>query len=215
MQIEKKPEKPVEKQTRHGLLTCLLTLLILLTLLYLGLRGLGAFLIIGDRPKKSDAVLPLGGGGDWRVIEAVQLIKDRTATTLILTEPGEIEPGAGMGSEHFRQVAVENGLSPYAIMVTDGIQGSTHDEAVAVLRLMDQHQLRSVIVVTDPFHTQRARMIFHEVFDGSGKVVRVHPVPRHWYRSGTWFLSEAGWQHTLLEYVKMAGFVLGFYKSLE
>jgi uncharacterized SAM-binding protein YcdF (DUF218 family) len=100
-------------------------------------------------------------------------------------------------------------------MITEGIQGSTHDEAEAVLRLMEQHQLQSVIVVTDPFHTQRARMIFREVFDGSGKTVRVHPVPNHWYRSATWFFSEEGWQHTLLEYAKMAGFMLGFYKSLE
>jgi uncharacterized SAM-binding protein YcdF (DUF218 family) len=72
-----------------------------------------------------------------------------------------------------------------------------------------------VIVVTDPFHTQRTRMIFREVFDGSGRSVRVHPVPGHWYRSGTWFLSVAGWGNTLREYAKMTGYMLGLTPSLD
>ena len=200
---------------RYGGRTCLFTFLVLLAFLYLGLRGLGAFLITGDRLRNADAVVPLGGGGDWRVLEAVRLIEERGAGTLILTEPGEIIPGTGMGSEHFRQVAVENGISPYAIIVTEDVQRSTHDEAEAVLRLMEQHKFESVVVITDPFHTQRARMIFRQVFDGSGKTVRVHPVQSHWYRSGTWFLSLEGWQHTLLEYAKIAGFKLGFYETLD
>jgi uncharacterized SAM-binding protein YcdF (DUF218 family) len=188
---------------RLGGRTCLLAVLVALALLYLGLRGVGAFLITGDRLKKADIVVPLGGGGEWRVVEAVKLINERLATNLVLTEPGETTPGEGPGSRHFRMVAIENGLSPYAIQVTDGIQASTRDEAEAVLRLMRQHQYQSVIVVTDPFHTQRARLIFRDAFRGSGLTVRVHPVSNHWYRSDTWFLSADGWANTLREYVKL------------
>lgn len=192
---------------------CCLVLAVGLLLLYLLLRGLGAFLITGDALKKSDAVVPLGGGGEWRPVEAARLVKERYGQWLILTEPGEINPGGGLGSQYFRQVVVENGLSPYVIIITDGVQASTHDEAVAVLRLMEKHQFQSVIVVTDPYHTQRARMIFRQVFDGSGRTVCVHPVPNHWYRSGSWFLTPAGWEATTREYVKMAGFLLGIYKT--
>jgi uncharacterized SAM-binding protein YcdF (DUF218 family) len=195
--------------------TCLLTLLVILALLYLFLRGLGAFLITGDRLKTADAVVALGGGGEWRVVEAVRLVQERYGQWLILTEPGEINPGDGPGSRYFRETAIENGLSPFAILVTEEIQRSTHDEAVAVLELMERHQLQSVIVVTDPFHTQRARMIFRQVFDGSGRTVRVHPVPRHWYKSGTWFLTAGGWGNTLREYIKMTGFFLGIYRTLD
>lgn len=80
---------------------------------------------------------------------------------------------------------------------------------------MEKHQYQSVIVVTEPYHTQRARMIFRDVFRGSGKVVCVHPVLSHWYRSGTWFLSLDGWQLTINEYVKMAGYLTGLSRSLD
>jgi uncharacterized SAM-binding protein YcdF (DUF218 family) len=200
---------------RHGLRTCLLALLVTLALGYLFLRGLGAFLITGDRLKPADAVVALGGGGEQRVAEAVRLIVERYGAWLILTEPGEIVAGEGPGSRYFRAAAVEKGLSPYAILVTDGIQHSTHDEALAVLRLMEQHQMQSIIVVTDPFHTQRTRMIFRSVFQGSGRTVRIHPVPDSWYRSGTWFLHKEGWRQTVQEYLKMAGFMLGVYRSLD
>ena len=198
-----------EKPGLWGGRSCLLAALVLLSLAYLGLRGVGAFLITGDRLKKADIVVPLGGGGEWRVQEAVRLINERYATGLVLTEPGEIEPGQGQGSEHFRMAAIESGLSPHAIEVTQGVQASTRDEAEAVLRLMKQHNYQSVIVVTDPFHTQRARLIFRDAFRGSGLTVRVHPVTNHWYRSDTWFLSADGWANTTREYIKLVGYLIG------
>jgi uncharacterized SAM-binding protein YcdF (DUF218 family) len=198
-----------------SLTSCLLALLVTLSLGYLVLRGLGALLIVGDPLKKADAVVALGGGGEWRVIEAVRLIHERYASWLILTEPGEVKPGEGSGSQYFRTTAVENGLSPFAIQITDGVQHSTHDEALAVLRLMEQNNYKSVIVVTDPFHTMRSRLIFRDVFKGSGRTIRIHPVPNHWYRSGTWFLSEQGWEQTFLEYIKLTGYALRFSKELE
>lgn len=203
------------RKTGCSLSSCLLAFLAAAALLYVLLRAAGAFLIIGDELKKGAVVVALGGGGDWRVEEAVRLIEQKWATTLILTEPGEIIPGEGPASRHFREVAITNGLSPFAIILTEGVQRSTHDEAEAVLALMQKHKYKTVIVVTDPFHTQRTRMIFREVFDESGLVVRVHPVQNHWYRSDTWFLSWEGWDSTIREYGKILGFWLGFYKTLE
>jgi uncharacterized SAM-binding protein YcdF (DUF218 family) len=201
-------ERSIQSKPVFGPRTCLLVLLAILSILYLGLRGMGAFLITGDSLKKADVVVPLGGGGEWRVVEAVHLIEKRYAVSLVLTEPGETTPGEGPGSRFFRSVAIENGLSANAIEVTEGVQRSTEDEAQAVLKLMQKHQYKSVIVVTDPFHTQRARLIFRDVFRGSGLSVRVHPVSDHWYRSSTWFLSADGWANTLREYIKLAGYVL-------
>ncbi len=196
-------------RSKFGCPTCLFALLVAAVLGYLALRAAGSFLIAGDQLKKADLVVALGGGGEWRVVEAVRLIEDRYATNLVLTEPGETGPGEEMGSRFFRTVAIENGLSPYAIMITEGVQRSTKDEAQAVRALMEKHKYQSVIVVTDPFHTMRTRLIFRETFRGSGLTVRVHPVPDHWYQSSTWFLSVDGWANTIREYVKLLGYILG------
>jgi uncharacterized SAM-binding protein YcdF (DUF218 family) len=143
------------------------------------------------------------------------LINDHYGQWLILTEPGETAAGGEMGSRFFRTVAIEQGLSEHAIMVTDGVQGSTHDEAAAVLQLMQKHQMNSVIVVTDPYHTMRTRIIFRDMFHDSGLTVRVHPIKTHWYRSGTWFLSADGWANTAREYIKLIGYWLGIYQTLD
>jgi uncharacterized SAM-binding protein YcdF (DUF218 family) len=199
-----------------GLRTCLMALLVILSLTYLGLRGLGAFLITGDRLKKVDAVVVLGGGGEHRVAEAVRLIQEKYGSWLIITEPGELDPPEmGMGSQFFRIDAIEMGLSPNAILITEKTAASTYEEALAVLHLMEEKQFQSVIVVTDPFHTQRTRIIFRRLFDETGLQVRVHPVPGHWYRSTTWFLSMEGWGHTVREYVKLVGNLLGYYRTLD
>jgi uncharacterized SAM-binding protein YcdF (DUF218 family) len=202
--------------SRHfGPRTCLLVLLVFLSLAYLFLRGLGAFLIYGDRLVKSDAVAVLGGGEDQRVIEAAKLIKQKYGAWLILTEPGPEAADAKPASAIYRAVALQNGLGPDQILVTSQTASSTYEEARAIHQLMEQRQFKSMIVVTDPFHTERTRLIFRGEFAGSGITVRVHPVPGHWYRSGTWFLSRAGWGQTIREYVKMAGYLLGIYQTLE
>jgi uncharacterized SAM-binding protein YcdF (DUF218 family) len=194
---------------------CLLVVVVGLVVLYFALRGAGAFLITGDRLKKSDVVVALGGGEEYRVEESVRLINEGYGLWLLLTEPGEVKPGQGMASGFFRSVAIENGLSPHAILVTDGVQRNTNDEAHAVLKLMEKHHFQSVIVVTDPYHTMRTRMVFRSVFQDSGRTVRVHPVPDHWYRSGTWFFYPMGWEQTIREYLKVAGFYLRIYPEPE
>jgi uncharacterized SAM-binding protein YcdF (DUF218 family) len=68
----------------------------------------------------------------------------------------------------------------------------------------------NLIVVTDPYHTFRTRLIFRSVFRGSGIKVMVHPISGHWYDSATWFLTPSGWRDTLFEYFKTIGFFLGF-----
>ena len=198
-----------------GCQSCLLGLLLFLSLSYLALRGLGAFLITGDPLERGDAIVVLGGGGEQRVVEAVRLVQERYGLWLIITEPGEVVPGHGSGSEVFRRVAILEGISPDVILITEKSAGNTYQEAKAVLGTMQKHQLKSITVVTDPFHTQRTRIIFRSVFSGSGLTVRIHPVPDHWYRSSTWFFSITGWENTLREYVKMIGFLTGIQQALD
>jgi uncharacterized SAM-binding protein YcdF (DUF218 family) len=88
------------------------------------------------------------------------------------------------------------------------VVASTQDEADAVVHLEEQLGFASCIVVTDPFHSRRTQMIFRQSLSGHGIRVRIHPVPGHWYRSNSWFLSTEGWSTTLSEYIKLVGFIV-------
>ena len=179
-----------------------------LAALYLVLRLAGAVLIIADPLEKADAVVVLSGGNE-RLPEAARLMRERYGEWLVLTETGEIRPGV-FGSDDLRAEANSLGIPSSSILITERTVTSTRDEAVAVLPLMQERNLGSCIVVTDPFHTLRTRVIFRDIFRGSGKEIIVSPVPASWYRSRDWFLSARGWQYTLQEYFKLTLYLLGF-----
>jgi len=106
--------------------------------------------------------------------------------------------------------AVRLGIPAGAITVTEEAATSTIDEANQVRDLMASRGLQSCIVVTDPFHTFRTRLIFRDVFEDSGMSVIIKPVQGHWYKSRSWWLTSQGRTATLQEYAKLFAFILGF-----
>lgn len=185
-------------------------LLVLLPLLgYWLLVAAGKFLVVSDPVKRSDAIVLLSGGGPERAEEAARIYRDgNVGGKFILTETGHREDGERNSHILYWQV-VYAGVPADYILTTQGRSSSTSDEAQAVLETMQQQGLTSCIVVTDPYHTMRTRLIFRQAMRGSGIRVRVHPASEHWFRAETWFLSRRGWQITTLEYVKLLAYWVG------
>lgn len=196
---------------------CIAILLIglpfVLGLSYLFLRGLGAYLIVADSLEKSEAVVVLSGGGNPRLEEAGRLYKEGLADKFILTETGNKIAGYNQDYSFYETLKILNmDIPPTAIYITEEHAIDTYAEAVAVLDLMKKHHFRSCIIVTDPHHTRRARLIFRDVFAGSDIIVRFWPATNHWYRSDTWFLSPSGWFATVSEYTGLVVYQLGIYR---
>jgi uncharacterized SAM-binding protein YcdF (DUF218 family) len=175
-----------------------------LILLYFLLDGLGRYLIVSDPLNEANAIVVLSGD-EGRMVETAALFKEQYADLVILTETeqpsdnGEIETPSTQAK---RLDALHEGIAEESILITSVQSSSTLDEAKAVLSLMQNRNLTSCIVVTDPFHSRRTRRIFYDVFRGSGITVMVHPVSDHWYHASTWFLSRLGWETTVSEYAK-------------
>ena len=171
--------------------------------------AMGGLLIVEDPIEPSDAIVALSGGEE-RVAEAARLYQDKYGRTVILTETGEFLPEWNVNySTLLVAEAVRLGIPSGAITVTEEAASSTFDEARIVRDLMANRGLKSCIVVTDPFHTFRTRLIFREVFEGSGMSVAIKPVTGHWYKSRSWWLSSEGRSATSLEYIKLLGYFLG------
>ncbi|MDR3574001.1 MAG: YdcF family protein [Anaerolineaceae bacterium] len=194
-------------------LACLGTLILCGTAAaYLALWAMGGFLIVSDPLVKSDAVLVLSGGGDLdRLQEAVKIYKAKYAPLLILTETGETVPSLNTPySAVVREDAMGMGVAPGDITITDRTVSSTYEEARVTYKLLLKNGMKSVIVVTDPFHSRRAQVIFDDVFKSSDIKVTIHPVSADWYRASTWWMSSSGRLDTLLEYSKLVGYLAGF-----
>lgn len=215
------PEQAKVKTPKKGVCGCWGTLGVALLLLipiflYLVLWGMGGVLIVGDSLQKSDVVVLLGGGDTLRMQEAVTIYQDKLAGLIILTETGESDPETGIPySQLQKEEMMGMGVPSGGIAFTEEHGNSTYEEAYAVRKLLTQSgKVNSAIIVTDPYHTLRTRLIFRDVFRETNIRIAVRPVRSHWYRSTTWWQSRDGWQFTMSEYAKVFAFFVGLRTGL-
>ena len=190
--------------SKIGFLGSFTLLIIALILGYFGLRAAGAYLIISSDLQAANAIIVLSGGDESRMSEALRLYNENYAKMIILTETGQTTEGySQLHSFDVRIVLLSNGVPSGNILVTNRSVSSTRDEALSVKNLMINQQMKSAIIVTDPFHTRRAYNIFNEFFANTDIKLSIQSVHNSWYNSRTWFLKIDGWKFTILEYLKL------------
>lgn len=188
-----------------------LTLLVLLPIVVYGLLfGVGALLITSDSEKDADMIVLLSGGDRQRWQEAVNLYKARPSRIILITETGDTINEIGTRYS----LLVRNNLSAMGvpldnIRIIPEVSRSTVEEARSVREYMEYWGHKSCVVVTDPYHTFRTRLIFQDTFRTSPVNVEIHAVKGHWYKASTWMFSRQGWEVTLLELAKVVGYVFG------
>jgi uncharacterized SAM-binding protein YcdF (DUF218 family) len=176
---------------------------------YLLLYLAGSFLVVSDRLEKADTAVVLSGGDIGRVTEAARLVNEGLARYLILTDTDEVTTSGRRATDYLYSEATKLGIAVPQIAITGYTVTSTTGEAAAVRQLMTDRGWISCIVVTDPFHSRRTRLIFRTAFQGSSLEVRVKATPDHWYRPGSWFFSQRGWAATISEYIRLIGYWSG------
>jgi uncharacterized SAM-binding protein YcdF (DUF218 family) len=184
------------------------TLVALLLLINIALLSVGGILIIADPLEPAQVVVVLSGGSGDRIEEAARIIQEKNARRLILTHP-EVDLDDENSSERQRLSAMAAGIPGSDILVTEMHGNSTYQEAIEIRRFFEEHEIISGLIVTDPYHSFRTRLIFREILRDSTIDINVRPVRDHWYRSNTWWTSMEGWQATVTEYGKLAAFLLG------
>jgi uncharacterized SAM-binding protein YcdF (DUF218 family) len=215
MQIEEKPSliRGCFKVFTHGF-GIIASIAIIIIGGYILLRGAAAYLIIADKLQPAQAIVMLSGGDESRMKEALSLYKDNYGKVIILTETGQrFGKYDTLYSNDIRIQLLNHGVPNGNILITSVKVSSTLDEAYAVKKLLTNRQLSSAIIVTDPYHTRRAALVFRNVFGNSSIKLIFRPVGGSWYNSRTWFLSPDGWRYTFLEYVKLIGYYMGIKES--
>jgi uncharacterized SAM-binding protein YcdF (DUF218 family) len=204
------PQKPERVRAGRKLLVALIILACALPLVYLVLWGMGGLLIVADPFQKANAVVVLSGNETDRLKETLRILREGYAPLVVITETEITEDGSNSMSTIDKVIAARQvGIASEAILVTNQVATSTRDEALAVLEVAQQRNFKSVIVVTDPYHCFRTRVLFRGIFKGSGIEVIVRPVRDHWYRSTSWWLNGAGRRATFSEYAKLFFFLFG------
>lgn len=197
-----KPERHIQQQLSIQWLVLAAVFLYLCALPLTAFLG-GRFLIQADAVQSADAVIALGGDDGFdRLEKAVQYYKDGAADVLIISDTGALTASGVDAAIYQKNAAIAMGVPSVDIYITEVHANTTYNEARATRKLMLRNGWESCIVVTDPFHTRRARTYFRNNFAAYGLHVDVTYTAEHWYRPSTWFLSQRGIVITQTEYAK-------------
>jgi len=170
------------------------------------LQAVGDFLVVSDPLEKADAVIAIGGDGPERVATAMKLLRDGYGEWLIVSGgPYAREFNSG---HLMRDQALRAGMSAERLLVDDQAE-STADNARGSARLMERHRLASAVLLTSPYHTRRAGMIFSREFRRRRLSVRVIAVDDGHFRVEQWWTRVFERHLVVREYGKLVLFLGG------
>lgn len=183
------------------------------------LTWIGSLLVVEDQLIQADVVLPLAGG-DWdREIEAAELFRGGHARNVLLT----LEPEAATrtylmdrgihlptAEERRLEVLVALGVPRERITVIKQPVMSTLDEARFVGAWAAHAGVRTVIIVSSPFHTARAKYIFERYATTARTRFIVRPTTLSEFRPDTWWTSRAMLREGIFELEKLIAYRLRY-----
>jgi len=148
----------------------------------------GRFLII-DEPRKSDAIVVLGGDNDRPPAKGLELLSQGFAPRLILDVPARTRIYQWNQLELAQQYV--KGLPQAAMVTVCPIYGlSTRAEAGDVARCLQGTDIKSLLIVTSDFHTRRSLSIFRHALKGYDCSVAAAFYEREfgaqWWRDREW-----------------------------
>jgi uncharacterized SAM-binding protein YcdF (DUF218 family) len=161
------------------------------------------WLVVTDPPRWADAAVVLAGDPDYeRTKTAARLLLEGQVGLLILTGG---EPGPGDSATSLRDVAVRAGVPAEKIRM-EQVSHSTRGSMQAIRPILEREGLRSVAVVTSPYHQRRAVWTARKTLRGV-EVVSRPADPAGWRPDGWW---KTRWNRRIVlgEYAKLAYYVL-------
>ncbi|MCU0241742.1 MAG: YdcF family protein [Vicinamibacteria bacterium] len=161
------------------------------------------WLAIEDPLATVDAIVVMAGDPDYeRTKSAARLMRLQRARWLVLTG-GERGPGDSAAS--LRDQALALGVPADAIR-TESLSHSTREAVVAVEPILRAEQVRSVMLVTSPYHQRRTYYCARRAWPGIILVNRPAQ-PSSWLPQG-WWRRKASRDVVFKEYVKLAYYAL-------
>jgi uncharacterized SAM-binding protein YcdF (DUF218 family) len=166
------------------------------------LLAIGNFLVIQDNLQPAD-VIHVIAAPDYRTDYAIQLYKKGFGRKIFFTG-GWCRIFKYLHGRHAKERALRQGVPGEVIAIDDSHIYNSYEEVVRLKEFVSQSKvpIHSVIVVTDPHNTRRARWIYRMVL-GDKISLEMAPVPFGLspYKS-RWWQNEKSRQFVRDEYLK-------------
>lgn len=166
-------------------------------------------MVVDDDLEKSDVIIVLGTDREgMREVWGAKLYKMGLGKKIIIC-------GYKVGwntstTELMKRHALSLGIPEDAIILDYGWNNDgTWDNAINSLKIVEENNFKSVIVVTSNYHTRRAKLAFNKVFGEGGSIkILISPCPGGSFKPGEWWRSRGLVKSVFLEYTKLIYYVL-------
>ncbi|GAC1314337.1 MAG: hypothetical protein NVSMB2_03620 [Chloroflexota bacterium] len=152
-------------------------------------------------PRPADAIVVISGDEQLaRFQEGLALYQRGYGRYLVFS--GAAYDNGTSNADVMRDMAVQRGIPTEAIL-DEPQGGDTWGNAVFTRRLLEEHGLRSAILVTSPYHARRAKLTFDAAYSGSGIELSVHAAPDSQWRKLSWWRAPETRRLTVTELQKL------------
>lgn len=165
------------------------------------LKEAGNFLVIDEKPVKSDVVIVLSGGGIDRLEKGVELYKKGFAPYVMISNGQE---------DGLYEAAQQQGVPSDSIILENQAR-STKENALFTKELMQKYQFQSAIIVSSNYHMRRVKSSYEKAISNSKLKLIYCSVSDNGYDSDNWWETRENRKATYIEYVKLVGNYFGFH----
>lgn len=145
---------------------------------------LGNYLNVKPNPVPSGAIVVLSGGETDRFDHGLELYQQKLAPLLIFS--GAAKDDGPSNAYVMAKDAQEQGVSNQSIII-EGNSRDTYENAKYVLDICREQQIKSILLVTSPYHQRRATLTFAKVFAGSDITINNAPSTLDWWQTKDWW----------------------------
>lgn len=177
---------------------------------------IGTFLIVERRLAGADAIIVLSGSAVYkdRNRKAAELYAQGIGKRVFLTDDGKRSGWSQSEQRNIPYVELAKreletqGVPAGSIEILPDEVSGTDDEARRLGAAMDRYPIKTITIVTSPYHTRRSLLVFEQILAGRGVEFGIEhtggntldPQPTGWW------LSIAGWGSVGGEYLKLAAY---------
>lgn len=137
-----------------------------------------------DRLQKADAIVVISGGDtNARVAEGVKLLKEDWAQRIIFS--GAAATGEVSNALSMKRIAIQSGVSESEILIEEN-STSTKENAEFVTEVIRNNDIKSIIIVTSPYHQRRAYNHFRDQLGKDFVIINHSAVDQNWSKANWW-----------------------------
>jgi uncharacterized SAM-binding protein YcdF (DUF218 family) len=157
-------------------------------------------LVKKDEMKPADVIVVLAGEEEERVRYGIKLFKDDWARKDRIIMAGGPLVWKYSWASLMKEQAESLGISANKILLEDKSR-STEEDALYTKEILKRNGFKSLILVTSPYHSRRASLIFKKVLGDEFKVISA-PSDESWFNANDWWKRRRDRSTALNEFSK-------------